>query len=324
MTNRQGIHFSGAGRGTAALLLLLAIAPLTDVAAETEGRASDATGTGLPATQEHAVLGSLRVLTLNVAHGRKDALNQMLLGREAIERNLAEVAALLRDAGADVVALQEADGPSRWSGGFDHVALLAGQADYPWQSRASHAKTWLFDYGTALLSRVPFIDSRDHAFRPSPPSMTKGLTLGQIAWRPDGEVDPIYVDVVSVHLDFSRVGVRKQQVAEMAAVLSARTGPMIVLGDLNSDWSDNDSVVTELAQSCGMQVYQPLAKDMGTYPSSGRRLDWVLITDDLEFLRHEVLPHMVSDHHAVVADIGLKTTSTSAPTGAQRSPRCTE
>jgi endonuclease/exonuclease/phosphatase family metal-dependent hydrolase len=285
---------------------------------------SDTAAIDPPTMQDYAISGSLRVLTLNLAHGRKDSLNQVLLSREAVERNLAEVAALLRDAGADVVALQEADGPSRWSGGFDHVAALAGQANYPWQSRASHAKTWFFDYGTALLSRVPFIDSLDHAFRPSPPSMTKGLTLGQLAWRPDREAGLVYVDIVSVHLDFSRVSVRKQQVAEMAAVLSDRTGPVIVLGDFNSDWSGDDSVVTELAHRCGMQVYQPMAADMGTYPSSGRRLDWVLISGELEFLHHEVLPHVVSDHHAVVADIGFKITSENAPAGARESPRCTE
>jgi len=179
-------------------------------------------------------------------------------------------------------------------------------------------------YGTALLSRVPFTDSLDHAFRPSPPSMTKGLTLGQVAWRPDGKAGPIYVDIVSVHLDFSRDSVRKQQVAEMSATRSDRTHPMIVLGDFSSDWSGNDSVVTELAHRCGMQVYQPLADDLGTYPSSGRRLDWVLTSDDLAFLHHEVLPHRVSDHHAVVAIIGLKAMNDSAQAEARGSSRCTE
>ena len=278
----------------------------------------------LSTVQENAVSGPLRVLTLNLAHGRKDALNQLLVSRRAVERNLAEVAAMLRDTGADVVALQEADGPSRWSGGFDHVAALAGQANYPWQTRASHAKTWLFDYGTALLSRVPFTDQLDHAFRPSPPSMTKGLTLGQLAWRPSRDAELMDVDIVSVHLDFSRASVRKQQIAEMAAVLSDRAGPMIVLGDLNSDWSSDESVVAELANRCGMRAYQPMAEKMETYPSNGRRLDWVLISDELEFLSHTVLPHVVSDHHAVVADIGFRATSDNAPKGARESPRCTE
>jgi endonuclease/exonuclease/phosphatase family metal-dependent hydrolase len=297
---------------------------MTVSVAGAEKRLSGSAGHFPHTLHEPAVPGSLRVLTLNVAHGRRDALNQVLLSRGVLERNLTEVAALLRDADADVVALQEADGPSRWSGSFDHVAVLAAQADYPWQSRASHAKTWLFDYGTALLSRVPFTDSLDHAFRPSPPSMTKGLTLGQIAWRPDGNADPIHVDVVSVHLDFTRDSIRRQQVAEIATVLSGRTNPVIVLGDLNSDWSGNDSVVAELAHRCGMQVFQPLADDLGTYPSSGRRLDWVLISGELEFLHHEILPHLVSDHHAVVVDIGLKATSEEAPAGQRVTQRCTE
>ena len=285
-------------------------------------RDSDSAGIARSTMQEHAVSGPLRVLTLNVAHGRKDALNQVLVSRDVIERNLAEVAALLRGASADVVALQEADGPSRWSGGFDHVSVLAGQATYPWHLRASHAKTWLFESGTALLSRSPFTDRLDHSFRPSPPSMTKGLTLGQVAWRPDGDARPIYVDIVSVHLDFSRESVRKQQVAEMAKILSDRTHAMIILGDLNSEWSGRDSIVTELAHRCGLQVYQPLADDLGTYRSSGRRLDWVLISDELEFLHHEVLQHAVSDHHAVVADIGLKAVSADAPARARTVPRC--
>jgi endonuclease/exonuclease/phosphatase (EEP) superfamily protein YafD len=154
--------------------------------------------------------------------------------------------------------------------------------------------------------------------------MTKGLALGQIPWRPDRGDGLIYVDVVSVHLDFSRVSVRKRQIEELAAVLSERAGPVIVMGDFNSDWSGDDSVVAELAQRCGMQVYQPFAEDMATYPSSGRRLDWVLISGDLEFLRHEVLPHVVSDHHAVVADVGFRIASERAPTGARESRRCAE
>jgi endonuclease/exonuclease/phosphatase family metal-dependent hydrolase len=256
----------GAGRRTVAWLLQLVVAFVAESAAGAEVPVSDAAGIGSPTMQEQAVFGPLKVLTLNLAHGRKDSLNQVLLSRRAFERNLAGTAELIRDAGADVVALQEADGPSRWSGNFDHVALLAAQADYPWYSRASHARTWLFDYGTALLSRVPFTDSLDHAFRPSPPSMTKGLTLGQIAWHPDGKAGPVYVDIVSVHLDFSRDSVRRQQIAEMTATLSDRTHPMIVLGDFNSDWFSNDSVVTELARRCGMQAYQPLADHLGHLP----------------------------------------------------------
>jgi endonuclease/exonuclease/phosphatase family metal-dependent hydrolase len=260
------------------------------------------------ATVENRISGPLRVLSLNVAHGRKDALNQTLLDKGQIERNLGDVAALLREVDAHVVALQEADGPSRWSGGFDHVARLAEQARYPWHARGSHAKTWAFDYGTALLSRVPLTEEASHAFPPSPPSMTKGMMVGQVEWQPAGIAHPIRVDVVSVHLDFSRDSVRKQQVDEMAKFLSGRTHPVIVLGDFNSDWFDTGdrSVVTALARRCDMQAYEPHATDLGTFPSSGKRLDWVLISGELEFLRYQVLPQLVSDHKAVVAEIGYR------------------
>lgn len=287
------------------------------------GPGAAAPGTPAPASDDRVVSGPLRVLTLNLAHGRKDALNQMLVGRRGVERNLAEVAALLRQARPHVVGLQEADGPSRWSGGFDHVALLARQADYPWQARGSHARTWLFDYGTALLSRVPFTQQLEHTFQPSPPSLSKGLTLGQVAWRPPGMTTTIHVDIVSVHLDFSRASVRKRQIAEMAAILSNRRHPTVVLADMNSDWSDGESIVAALAQRCDMQAYRPAAEGMGTYVSNGRRLDWVLISDELAFLHHAVLPRVVSDHRAVVADIGLKSVPPAERQRTKGASRCT-
>ena len=50
----------------------------------------------------------LSVLTLNLAHGRKDALNQMLQKTSTTRSNLEEIAGFLSDSGADLVALQEA------------------------------------------------------------------------------------------------------------------------------------------------------------------------------------------------------------------------
>jgi hypothetical protein len=35
-----------------------------------------------------------------------------------------------------------------------------------------------------------------------------------------------------------------------------------------------------------------------------RRFDWMLITDELEFIHYAMLSDVVSDHRAVVASIG--------------------
>jgi endonuclease/exonuclease/phosphatase family metal-dependent hydrolase len=253
--------------------------------------------------------GTLRLLTLNIAHGRNQAANQLLLEKEDIEQNISSIARLLKKTSADVVALQEADGPSGWSGKFDHIELLAREAGYPWYYRANHAESWLFSYGTAILSRLPVSETLQHTFKPSPPTFNKGFLLGQVNWMNHNTAgSALAVDVVSVHLDFSRQQVRDEQIAEMAEVFANRENPMIILGDFNSEWLAEKSVVKKLAEKAGMSVYDPGATDLHTYNSS-RRYDWILISDELAFARYEVLPDVLSDHLAVLAEIKLKNTT---------------
>ena len=70
-------------------------------------------------------LPQLKVATLNLAHGRKHALNQLLVSGSTTKQNLLDVATYLRKQNIDIVDLQEADASSPWSGGYDHVAYLA-------------------------------------------------------------------------------------------------------------------------------------------------------------------------------------------------------
>lgn len=253
-----------------------------------------------------AILNSptLKVMTLNLAHGRKDGINQLFKSTATIRQNLEEIATILDKHGADVVALQEADAPSFWSGGFDHVALLAEQASYPFYENSHQANSWFFSYGTALLSRVSLSGVMHHTFKPSPPTMNKGYTLGQIAWQP-GAAEPVLVDVVSVHIDFSRKSVREQQSAELGEMLAGRGNPLIILGDFNSDWTADEQVVRALAEHAELHVYRPDADDLPTYAGT-KRYDWILISRQLEFVSLEVLPDVLSDHSAIVAEIRMQ------------------
>ena len=246
----------------------------------------------------------LKVMTLNLAHGRKDGINQFFKSAATIRHNLEEIAAFLDQRGADVIALQEADAPSFWSGSFDHVALLSGQAGYPAFESSNHANSWFFSYGTALLSKVALSGVVHHTFKPSPPTMNKGYTLGQIAWQA-GAGAVVLIDIVSVHLDFSRKSVREQQSAELSETLAGRGNPMIIMGDFNSDWFADEQVVRALAERSGLHVYRPDAGDLATY-SGTKRFDWILISEQLEFVSFNVLPDILSDHSAVVAEIAVK------------------
>ena len=255
----------------------------------------------------HSFKGSLTVLTLNVAHGRGTAFSQVFQRKETTRGNLKKIIALFAAHAADFVAIQEADAPSRWSGNMDHVAMLAKGAGYRWYAHAIHVSNPMAVYGTALLSRLPFVDAEGYTFQPSPPTLNKGFVWGRFNWQPNPENDTvIHIDIISVHLDFSRQSARTGQIEEIIEYLKERDNPLIILGDFNSEWLANGSVVRMLSSRAGLAVYRPEATDLGTYDAGKRRLDWILISNDLEFTRYAVIPDVVSDHMAVVAEVRMK------------------
>ncbi|HDY81926.1 MAG: hypothetical protein DRQ65_03750 [Gammaproteobacteria bacterium] len=248
--------------------------------------------------------GTLELLTLNVAHGRGTALNQILVSAAQHRENLEEIALILLASGAQVVALQEADAPSLWSGKFDHVEYLARATGYRFSAHGYHATAWPFTYGAALMSKSRMSDTRSHRFRPTWPTATKGYVRGTIKWRNgEDENSAASVTLVSVHLDFSREEVRKAQIEELVDDLSALPTPLIIMGDFNADWSSNDSPVRQLANAMGLRAFRPTTQEFSTYKGV-KRLDWILISDELKFIDYAVLPNIVSDHLAVVAKIG--------------------
>jgi endonuclease/exonuclease/phosphatase family metal-dependent hydrolase len=255
----------------------------------------------------------LRVVTLNMAHGRKDARNQMFLSDETIRENLLELGRLLDRAEADVIALQEADAESAWSGKFNHVELLAQNTLYHCYEHGIHASNRFYDFGTALLSSHSFDGGFTHSFQPSFPTTTKGFTLAALNWNPGGRLEQaLSVKFVSVHLDFSRRSVRRSQIDEIVKVLGNMEGPMVLMGDFNTDWQTEDSSLQHLATLLGMNVYEPHAEGLATYGDKGARLDWVLISDELDFSRYAVYPDVVSDHYAVAAEVVLRENQESA------------
>lgn len=241
----------------------------------------------------------LRVASLNLAHGRKDSINQLFVSEDGFRKNLDDVSGVLREYRPHVVALQEADAESRWSGGFDHVGYLASEAGYPWQAHESNADSWLFSFGTALLSVLPLTETIKHTFDASPPTLGKGFVLAQIELPSiDGRLAR-KVDIISVHLDFSRQSVRKQQIKEMMEILSKRNNPIIIMGDFNSDWLAETSVIRELTKKSRLVTHMPESTGYDTY--KGKRLDWILISSDMEFVNYRVLPYALSDFHRGLA-----------------------
>jgi len=270
------------------------------------GTGPEAPACDLPASEAIITTDTLSVLTLNLAHGRKDAFNQMLQKTSTTRRNLQDIAGFLSNSGADLIALQEADSPSRWSGKFDHVEYISAKSPYPCRIHAHNAVKYMYDFGTALLSRIPFVEKLEHTFAPSPPTTNKGFVMGQVRWNPGGRLPgPITVSVISVHLDFSRKKVREAQVEEMRAILPDIATPLIILGDFNTDWDNDDSALRAIVEDGKLKAYQPEATDLGTYKKGKHRLDWILISKDLEFVSYQVPQPVLSDHQPVQASVRL-------------------
>lgn len=245
---------------------------------------------------------TLSVVTLNVSHGRKTAWNQLLVSKKRTYSNLDDIADLLRRVNPHVVALQEADASSRWSGKFDHVAYLSEKGDYPCFVHGRHSDRWISSYGTALLSQISLQDPRSLPFAPSWPSKQKGFVVATLDWA--NGPSQTRVTIASVHLDFLRAKVRDSQVYDMVSELSSIGGPLVLMGDLNSGWDDDTSHVRMLADELNLHAYYPEHAGLGTYKKpTGKRLDWVLISRDLEFREYRVLPDIVADHFAVYAEI---------------------
>ena len=248
----------------------------------------------------------LSVLTLNMAHGRKEAFNQMLQRSGTTRKNLEEIADFLSNSGADLIALQEADSPSRWSGKFNHVEFVSQNSPYPCRLHARHARKYMYDFGTALLSRVPFSNSLLHTFKPSTPTTNKGFVMGEVRWNPDGRLsEPLHVSVISVHLDFSRKSIRESQIEEMRALLPDISTPVIILGDFNTDWTTGESALKTIVENGVFKAYQPESTALGTYKKGKHRLDWILISKELEFVSYEVPQIVLSDHQPVMASLRL-------------------
>lgn len=260
----------------------------------------------LPLSENIITTESLSVLTLNLAHGRKQAFNQMLQKTSTTRRNLEEIADFLSKSGADLIALQEADSPSRWSGKFNHVNFISEKSPYPCRIHASHAQKYMYNFGTALLSRVPYVEKLVHTFAPSPPTTNKGFVMGKVLWNPGERLDEaITVSVISVHLDFSRKKVREAQTEEMRAMLPGISTPVIILGDFNTDWNNDDSALKSIVENGNLKAFQPEASGLGTYKNGKHRLDWILISRDLEFVSYNVPQVILSDHQPVQAIVRL-------------------
>lgn len=252
---------------------------------------------GEPAT----IPTTMKVMTLNVAHARADGRSQLLQSSEQARQHLWRIANVLKRENPHVAAFQEIDTDSFWNGRFNHTEFVAEIAEYPHHFSGAHIQGGNLEYGTALVSRQSLKDPRSIRFNRPFARPRKGFVLSTTHWPGAEHVD---VDVVSVHFDFLTKNQRKKEARKLIEALAHRDNPRIVMGDLNADYQPGSTLIPLLEQELDLTTWQP-DEQMITFPRFKRRLDWVLVSDEIEIVSHEVLPDPVSDHRAVVAELRL-------------------
>ena len=250
---------------------------------------------------------TLKVATFNLAHGRGVSFHQTLVAGEEFHQNIANMAELLRREKPDIVALQEADAKSSWSGNFDHVGTLSIEGELPHFYSGEHAHSEFFNlqYGTALISRMPLSHKSSESFDKSFWD-TKGFVVAT-AQIPSFDME---VDIVSVHLDFMSEETRHEQIMDMVRALKDRGRPLVIMGDLNCDWEEmGKSCVALLQKKLDVHPFNPSAQ-APTYPSDEpkHRIDWILISSELRFKSYQTLPDQLSDHLGVIAEVTKRLT----------------
>jgi endonuclease/exonuclease/phosphatase family metal-dependent hydrolase len=229
-------------------------------------------------------------------------MTQLGLPRETFQANLAAVAVVVERERPDILAVQEADAPSAWSGRFDHVQSLSAAAGYPYVHHGLHfdknAGGLRLRYGTALLARRVLGSKTSHSFAARPLD-TKGFVTAVIEFvkRP--------LVVTSVHLDAVSPSTRRRQVEALVSALEDAPGAMIVMGDLNCQWCDESDAVRMLASRLGLRAYVPEGPGLATYRANAPlvRIDWILISPQLRFRDYRVWEDQVSDHLGVSAEV---------------------
>jgi endonuclease/exonuclease/phosphatase family metal-dependent hydrolase len=253
----------------------------------------------------------LRLITFNIAHGRGLTPIQGFTSSRKLRLNLRRIAHLLGTLRADLVALQEVDECSVWSGSFDHLDYIRAHAGFPHAAFGiNNRRSGLVNlcYGNAILSRLPI-------------SETETIVFGK---RRVGEKGFLYTEIdvggrvlplVNLHLHFSSRRRRLQQLDLLVNWLrvkqrergAAWAVPPMVCGDFNTPDTKDDATAALLSHLCDYGDYRlhPLLGPTFPSPLPRRALDFVFVPPGCKAVRSEVVRCFLSDHRPVMVEFSV-------------------
>ena len=256
-------------------------------------------------------MSHVRIVTLNIAHGRGLNPIQGTTSAARLKRNLSRIGDLLLELDPDVVALQEIDQRSRWAGNFDQLDFLSRHTGMPYSVFGIHnRREGLINlaYGNGLLSKHPILQSETVSFGQRSVG-EKGFIFAEV------EMKGRRLPIVNLHLHYRSRAHRFRQLDLLLEFLRekrvAHGGEWpalpIVCGDFNTPKSSGDvtAALGRHLQDLGAYSLHPLKGRTFPSPLPARLLDFVFVPPQAQEPRCQVIRAMVSDHRPVMVEFEL-------------------
>ena len=232
----------------------------------------------------------MKVMTFNTQH----CLNY-------IERNIDYplMAKVILESGADIVALNEMRGQGSAPGYEDQVAILAQLTGMEYYFAQALGFDGVKPYGNGLLSKVPILSAEtilipDPKRKSGPKNYeTRCLLKAKLA----GDIT-----VLAVHM-----GLNPDEEASAVQTILRHMAPnrCILMGDFNA--TPASPVLTPLFEQFKDAAEGISKQDINTFPSDApvMKIDYVMVTPDVEIEEAEVVNVVSSDHRPHTAVLRL-------------------
>jgi endonuclease/exonuclease/phosphatase family metal-dependent hydrolase len=200
----------------------------------------------------------LTLVTYNMGYASGQKNNQEVLTQREAEQNLEDIIRVLKEADADIIALQEVDFPSARTFKTNQMEAIAKALNMPY---AAHVTTWNLKYlpfpywpprrhfgailsGQCILSRYPLIEQSFHVF-PKPKENSfwyNWFYLDRVLQEVTVQLGDRLAKVWNVHLEAYQEATRLKQAEFVGERVREDLTPLkFVLGDFNSkSFSIND------------------------------------------------------------------------------------
>ncbi|WP_085507120.1 endonuclease/exonuclease/phosphatase family protein [Thalassobacillus devorans] len=217
------------------------------------------------------------------------------------ELDLGRIAEVIKESKADVIGLQEVD--NHWS----------SRSNFQDQAKQIAERLGMFyvyganldiesseegepnrQYGTAILSSYPILESENHFLSKIGDTEQRGLLEAKI------NVKGTHLNVFNTHLALTTEE-RILQVEETIDIANETNGPNVIMGDLNA-LPDSEELQPLYHHYQDAFADQPEAY---TYPSADptKRIDYIFTSNVLKPSQSVVIDTLASDHLPITTDI---------------------